>query len=247
MTDYLALVHRFVADGVIGEMDCVYSSWATDAPGGFGEDGIAALQRLAPFLKLAVKSASLARIAGTLVETYLGARGIGMKPPATIRYLPALKPEWHPAMMAAFGVATEPEPGRIEIADVNVRGIHLTLLKPDGSGKAGTDRDKIMIGRSAGWPIVLAPPNDGLGLCIAEGNECALSICEGVQVGCWAAGSASRMPALADKVPFYIDAVTIAAHSDPGGMKGATELAVRLNESGIFAEVVVPPEKREAA
>ena len=31
MTDYLALVHRFAAEGVIGEMDCVYSSWATDA------------------------------------------------------------------------------------------------------------------------------------------------------------------------------------------------------------------------
>ena len=24
-TDYVALVHRFVSDGVIGEMDCVYS------------------------------------------------------------------------------------------------------------------------------------------------------------------------------------------------------------------------------
>ena len=31
-----------------------------------------ALRRLAPFLKLALKSAALARIAGTLVETYLG-------------------------------------------------------------------------------------------------------------------------------------------------------------------------------
>ena len=72
MSDYLAMVHRFAADGVIGEMDCVYSSWATDAPDGFDERGIAALRELAPFLKLAIKSASLARIAGTLVETYLG-------------------------------------------------------------------------------------------------------------------------------------------------------------------------------
>ena len=72
MTDYLALVHRFAAEGVIGEMDCVYSSWTTDAAGGFGEDGVAALRRLAPFLKLAVKSAALARMAETLAETYLG-------------------------------------------------------------------------------------------------------------------------------------------------------------------------------
>ena len=72
MTDYLALVHRFADEGVIGEMDCVYSSWATDAARGFGEGEIAALRRLAPYLKLAVKSAALARMAGTLAETYLG-------------------------------------------------------------------------------------------------------------------------------------------------------------------------------
>ena len=40
MTDYLALVHRFAAEGVIGEMDCVYSSWATDAPEGFSDDAV---------------------------------------------------------------------------------------------------------------------------------------------------------------------------------------------------------------
>jgi adenylate cyclase len=72
MTDYLALVHRFAAEGVIGDMDCVYSSWASDAPDGFGDAAIAALRRLAPFLNLAMKSAALARMAGTLAETYLG-------------------------------------------------------------------------------------------------------------------------------------------------------------------------------
>jgi adenylate cyclase len=72
MTDYLALVHKFAAKGVIGEMDCIYSSWTTDAPDGFEEGSVIALQRLAPFLKLALKSAALARMAGTLAETYLG-------------------------------------------------------------------------------------------------------------------------------------------------------------------------------
>ena len=70
--DYLALVHRFAADGVIGEMDCVCSSWSTDAPGGFADAQVEALTRLVPALALAIKCASLARIAGTLVETYLG-------------------------------------------------------------------------------------------------------------------------------------------------------------------------------
>lgn len=71
-TDYLALIHRFSKDGVIGEMDCVYSNWTTCHPDGFCEDDLQALRRLAPSLALATKCASLARIAGTLVEVYLG-------------------------------------------------------------------------------------------------------------------------------------------------------------------------------
>jgi adenylate cyclase len=72
MSDYLAIITRFAADGVIGEMDCVYSSWATDHPGGFDDGQVEALVGLLPMLALAVKCVSLARIAGTLVDTYLG-------------------------------------------------------------------------------------------------------------------------------------------------------------------------------
>jgi len=72
MTDFLALVQRFAEEGVIGEMDCVYSSWATDAANGFADGAVTALQRLTPFLQLALKSAALARMASTLAETYLG-------------------------------------------------------------------------------------------------------------------------------------------------------------------------------
>ena len=72
MTDCLVLINRFAAHGVIGEMDCVYSYWATDDPRGFDDREIEALVGLMPGLALAVKCVSLARIAGTLVETYLG-------------------------------------------------------------------------------------------------------------------------------------------------------------------------------
>jgi adenylate cyclase len=72
MTDYLAMVNRFATEAIIGDMDGIYSSWATDAPTGFNDADIAALCRLAPLLALTVKSASLARIAETIVETYLG-------------------------------------------------------------------------------------------------------------------------------------------------------------------------------
>ncbi|MEA2625408.1 MAG: adenylate cyclase [Candidatus Binatota bacterium] len=71
-TDYVALVHRFASAGVIGEMDCFYSSWTTMGPDGFGDTDLAVLRRLVPQLALAIKCASLARIAGTLVDVYLG-------------------------------------------------------------------------------------------------------------------------------------------------------------------------------
>jgi adenylate cyclase len=71
-TDYIIFVHRFTRGGSIGEMDCVCSSWSTRHPAGFSEANIAALRRLVPALALALKSGTLARIAGTLVEVYLG-------------------------------------------------------------------------------------------------------------------------------------------------------------------------------
>ena len=72
VTDYVAFVHRFARSSAIGEMDCVYSSWATVDKAGFSDDNVAALRRLVPALALAIKSGALARIAGTLVEVYLG-------------------------------------------------------------------------------------------------------------------------------------------------------------------------------
>lgn len=71
-TDYIALVHRFAGEGTIGEMDCFYSQWTTAQADGFSDRQIEALRRLVPSLALAVKCVSLGRIAGTLVETYLG-------------------------------------------------------------------------------------------------------------------------------------------------------------------------------
>jgi adenylate cyclase len=72
MTDYVAIISRFAPEGAIGEMDGLYSSWATAVPGGFSDDQIAALKRIAPYLALAIKSVSLARMTGTLMQTYLG-------------------------------------------------------------------------------------------------------------------------------------------------------------------------------
>ena len=140
-------------------------------------------------------------------------------------------------MIAAFGLCEETEPGALSIADDKVRGVHLTFLKPDGRGKADVNPNKIMVGPSSGWPIVLAPPNDLLGLVICEGIETGLSLLEATGCGIWVAGSAGRMPALADKVPGYIDTVTIAGEPDDAGRRGATELARKLRARGVHCEV----------
>jgi len=72
MTEYVAIINRFAANGVIGDMDGVYTSWTTAAPAGFAAGHIAALERIAPHLALAVKSVSLVRMTDTLMRTYLG-------------------------------------------------------------------------------------------------------------------------------------------------------------------------------
>ena len=72
ITDYVAIIAHFPAEGVIGEMDAVYSSWGTRQSEGFDDSQIAALERLVPYLALAIKSVALARMTRTLMETYLG-------------------------------------------------------------------------------------------------------------------------------------------------------------------------------
>jgi hypothetical protein len=107
--------------------------------------------------------------------------------------------------------------------------VHLTRLAADGLSRI----DKIMIGRGAsGFPIWCAPVNDGLGLAVTEGIEDALSVHEATGLGAWAAGSAPRMPALADTVPNYVACVTIIGDDNDAGRKNAGALAARLKARG---------------
>jgi hypothetical protein len=168
-------------------------------------------------------------IAGSPVDCYLReARGYRGPLPPTLAYLPA-HDDYPPAMIAAFGLADEIEPGAIVIRNSAIRGVHLTRLLPDGSDRERGDGAKIMIGHSAGSPIVVAPINDLGGLAVTEGIEDALSTCMATGLGCWAAGCASRLPALAGTVPHYVESLTICAHSDDAGQRGALELAAALS------------------
>jgi len=49
MTKYVAIITRFAAESIIGEMDAVYSSWGTRAAEGFSDNQLAALERIVPY------------------------------------------------------------------------------------------------------------------------------------------------------------------------------------------------------
>ncbi|KAB0679624.1 adenylate/guanylate cyclase domain-containing protein [Aureimonas leprariae] len=71
-SDYLIFMQPFGAEGVIGDLDGIFCQICTRAPDGFSDEDLAVVRALVPKLSVAIKCASLARIATTLVEVYLG-------------------------------------------------------------------------------------------------------------------------------------------------------------------------------
>jgi hypothetical protein len=231
---------------------CNHCGWTGGGRAGFEPDPIALAQARAEAEKRS-RIASAERldkakwlwrqsvpIAGTPAERYLReARAYTGPLPATLRFLPA-REKHPPAMLAPFGIPDEPEPGELAIRDDQVRGLHLTRLLPDGAGKDHRDGPaKITLGPSMGWPIVVAPVNDLGGLAITEGIEDALAAAM-VGLGAWAAGSAGRLPALADAIPPYVEAVTVLVDDDTDGRRHAAALADRLRARGLEVRLVLP-------
>ena len=193
-------------------------------------------------------------ITGTIAERYLREcrRYRGELPP-TLGFLPPYK-SYPPALIAGFGVPSELDPrdnavtpavkiseaNILSIADGDIRGIHITRLLPDGSDRERGKIPKLMLARSMGTPIVLATITDNLTLEIAEGIETSLSVHEATGNGTWAAGCDTRLPALADVVPHYIEFVTVTADPEPSGVRSARELCMRLRRRGIAFRLFIP-------
>jgi hypothetical protein len=194
-------------------------------------------------------------LANTIAESYLRkTRAYSGPLPATLGFLPA-RGEHAPAIIAPFGFPEEPEPGELVMSKDAVRGVQLIGLLPDGNGKSGPP---ITVGRCQGYPIVLAPVNDGGGLVIAEGLEKSLHAgyafggCRDdgqIGVGVWASGGKGRLPALVDMMPTYVEAVTIFAdHDEDGGaQRNAEELERRLHDRGIEALAIPGSEWQRVA
>jgi phage/plasmid primase-like uncharacterized protein len=184
---------------------------------------------------------------GTIVETYLRSRCIAVPLPATIRFLPANGLDRHPAMVVPYALPSEPEPGELAVAESTIAALHLTLLRPDGSGKADVEPNKITVGSPAGRPLVLAPMNDLMGLAVTEGIEDALSVHQATGLGAWAAGSAGYMPSLVAAIEHLAgreedaspDCVTIFADADKAGRHNARALADALTT--LSTRLAIPP------
>ncbi|MDO6584816.1 toprim domain-containing protein [Salipiger sp. 1_MG-2023] len=170
-------------------------------------------------------------IAGTLVETYLRARGITCALPNTLRFHPAC---WHPTAKRF--------PAMIARVDgVERFAAHRTYLRPDGSGKAEVTPPRAMLGAVAGGAVRLTQAEGPL--VVAEGIETALSLACGllrVPATIWAALSTSSLCCL--HLPDPPGRLTIASDGDDAGRAAAHALAERAHALGWAVSLLPAPD-----
>jgi putative DNA primase/helicase len=180
------------------------------------------------------REATPADAPGSLVPVYLAVRGLAWEPDAPIRFHPRA---WRNAKYGSSGPAmvalmTLPETGE-------PCGAHVTYLRPDGTGKAEGERNKIMLG--AAGVIRLVPDTEvTMGLGLAEGIETALAAMQGAGWRpVWAATSAGAM----DRFPVLpgVEALTVFADADGPGMDAARACCRRWADAGREGRILAPP------
>jgi hypothetical protein len=192
--------------------------------------------------KLAWLLEHLMPIEGTLVATYLDSRGLDL--PADghhLRYLPARPPKYPwPCMVSIVTDFTDA---------AHVLTLHLTKLKPDGTGKAPLPKDQQ---RSflKGYPkkggvIRLCDGADvTLRLGVAEGIETALAVCTAFRRTGWFqpvwsaldAGNLSELRHVHGIAELYVY-----ADRGPAGERAARELAQRWLDAGTEVYISTAP------
>jgi putative DNA primase/helicase len=176
--------------------------------------------------------------AGTLVETYLAGRGLPGPIPATVRFH-ARAMLAYPWNLEAGDVRTWPAMvALVQHANGTPRGLHVTALRPDGSGKADLRAPRRMLGDVAGGAVRLAPIGADQVLAVAEGVETALAFRQLTGTPTWAALSAGGLRTFVP--PPGIKRLIIAADADDHGegLEAARALAERARSR---TEVVIMP------
>lgn len=168
--------------------------------------------------------------AGTMVETYLGSRGLNLAPTARLRFHAGLKHPtgsvW-PAMIALVTRGSDDVP----------LAIHRTFLAGDGGGKAPVDPQKMMLGPCRGGAVRLAEPGDVL--MVGEGIETCLAAMQETGHPAWAALSTSGLRAL--DLPSDVRDVIVLADGDDPGEAAARDCALRWKREGRRVRITRPP------
>lgn len=168
---------------------------------------------------------------GTQVEKYLQSRGIDEFDFDDIRYLPKLihtpSGNLFPAMVAAVrhGITGD------------LMAIHRTWLKPDGSGKADVNPNKMMLGQVLGGAVQLSDAKPEM--IVAEGIETALSVLQATGITTWAALSTSGLKGL--DLPRTVERIIIACDNDLEGLKAANASAEKWTKEGREVLLSIPP------
>ena len=175
-------------------------------------------------------------IEGTGAEAYLCGRGITCPLPDTLRFHGAC---WHGPSAKRFSALVALVEGGEGFA------VHRTYLRPDGTGKADIDPDKMMLGRVAGGAARLT---EGPGpLVVAEGGiETALSLASGLLRGpaaIRATLSTSGMRSL--RLPIKSGSMIVATDGDAPGREAGYVLATRAHALGWDVSMLPAPEGRD--
>lgn len=165
--------------------------------------------------------------AGSPVETYLRGRGITGSIPPAIRF--------HLAAPLAYPTEERPNPptrpAMVAIATAadgkSAAGLHVTALRPDGSGKAPLGNPRRMFGELAGAVVQLAPFPEGGELAVAEGIETALSYRDLTGTPTWAGLSTAGLRRFV--APMGLKRLVVAADGDDAGLDAARNLAERAS------------------
>ena len=167
---------------------------------------------------------------GTLVETYLRARGITIPVPPSIRFLPDARHKPTGLELPAMVAGVQDHAGRVV-------AIHRTFLSLDGTGKAGVREPKMSFGPVSGAAVRLALAGRELAVC--EGIESALSFQQATGITTWAALSVPGVRSLV--LPKEISAVVLGPDGDAPGEGAAVDAARRFVREGRKVRIARPP------
>jgi hypothetical protein len=165
------------------------------------------------------------------VEHYFASRGIGLRPPSSLRWVRLC---WHPS-----GARHPAMLGRIDNIEGELIGVLRTYLRIDGSGKMLVEPVRAILGHAAGGAVRLAPADDVL--MVAEGIETALAAMQACSMPAWAALSTSGLMSLI--LPRVVRTVVILADHDHSGAgeRAARTAAQRWLAQDRQVRIAMPP------